>query len=44
MLGNKALKRIPRKMLQYIMKNAILVPHGVDPFLCPKRRETLGHQ
>jgi transposase len=23
-------------MLQYLMKNAIVMPHGVDPFSCPR--------
>ena len=32
---HKPIEDRPRNMLQKPMKNAILMPHGVDPFSCP---------
>ena len=31
-LGNQSIKLAPRNLLQQVVENAILVPHGVDPF------------
>lgn len=33
---DQAIEYIPRNPLQYIVQNAILMPHGVDPLSCPR--------
>jgi len=38
-LLHKRIEHAPRNMLQNPVENAILMPHGVDPFSCP---DTLG--
>jgi hypothetical protein len=43
-LDHQSIKHIPRNMLQNPMKNAILMPHGVAPLSCPKRRQTLEYE
>lgn len=41
---DKAIERGPRNMLLQIMKDAILMPHGVVPFSCPITSPTLEHE
>jgi hypothetical protein len=42
MPGDKPIKRSPGNMLQKIVQNAILVPHGVDPFRVQETRQRLN--
>jgi hypothetical protein len=37
-LRHEPIKRRPRNVLQETVQNAILMPHGVDPFSCPEYR------
>ena len=41
---DKSIERGPRNMLLQIMKDAILMPHGVVPFSCPITSPTLEHE
>ncbi|MBC7953926.1 MAG: hypothetical protein H7Z12_19170 [Rhodospirillaceae bacterium] len=43
-LADKPIKRSPWNMLQKIVQNAILVPHGVDPFRVQETRKTSEHE
>jgi hypothetical protein len=42
--ADQAIKHVPRNLLQDIVENAILVPHGVAPISRPKRRQTLEYE
>jgi hypothetical protein len=44
MLIDQAIELAPQHMLQNIVEYAILVPHDVDAFRVPKRRQTLETQ
>jgi hypothetical protein len=41
---HKTIELVPRNPLQKIMKNAILVPHGVAPLSCPGDAPTSEHK
>ncbi len=42
MRANQLLKHAPRNVLQKIVKNAILMPHGVAPFRVQETRQRLN--
>ena len=43
-LVDQLVEAMPWNTLQKIMQNAIVMRHGVGPFSCPKRRQTIGDE
>jgi hypothetical protein len=43
-LIHKAVEQTPRHELQQLMQQAIVMPHGAEPFLCPSCRQALESQ